>query len=91
MKESDLLLKGFDQPLVVLVGYIRQLLNSQDGLKELVRDADVEWGRVYCERPFLDKDGCAPSPDDPYTLESVRTALTQLAGTLAAGQDQGSH
>jgi hypothetical protein len=85
VKDSELLLKGFDRPFVVLAGYVRQVLDSEYRLKELVREADVEWGRVFGERPYFEKDGCPPAPDDPYTLESVRTALTQLAAGLAAG------
>jgi len=82
VKGSELLLNAFDQPLVVLAGYVRHILDSEYGLKELVREADVEWGRVFGERPFFEKEGRPPAPDDPYTLESVRTALTQLAGRL---------
>ena len=83
VKESELLLKGFDQPLVVLDGYVRLVLGSEHALKELVREADVEWGRVFGERPIFEKDG-SPCPGDPYTLESVRTALTRLVGELTA-------
>src|SRR5438309_1795325 len=80
VRESEMLLKGFEQPLVVLAGYVRLVLGSEYALNELVREADVEWGRVFGERPRLDKEGCPPAPDDPYTLESVRAALTQLVG-----------
>jgi len=81
--ESELLLKNLDEPpLIVLGRYIRQILASESGLKELVREADMEWGRVFDERPCFEKEGCPPAPDDPYTLESVRAALTQLAGAL---------
>jgi hypothetical protein len=83
--ESELLLGALDQPLVVLAGHVRQLLDSEYGLKELVREADVEWGRVFGERPRFERDGCPPAPDDPYTHESVRTALARLAGGLSAG------
>ena len=86
VQESELLLKAFDQPLVVLASYVRLVLDSEYGLKELVREADVEWGRMFGERPKFEKDGCPPAPDDPYTLESVRTALAQLAGGLTAGE-----
>lgn len=79
VKESDLLLSGFDQPLAVLAGYVRQVLDSEYSLKELVREADVEWGCTFGERPFFEKDGYPPTPDDPYTVESVRASLTQLA------------
>jgi len=86
VKESELLLNAFDRPLVALAGYVRQILDSEYGLKELVRAADVEWGRVFGERPCFENVGCPPAPDDPYTLESVRTALTQLAGGLTSGE-----
>ena len=83
--ESELLLNNLGEPLVVLALYIRQVLGSECGLKELVREADLEWGRVFGERPCFEKDGCPPAADDPYTLESVRAALSQLAGGLGAG------
>src|SRR5687768_13229711 len=83
--ESDLLLNHLDEPLVVLARHVRQVLGSEYGLKELVREADVEWGRVFGERPCFEKDGCPPAPNDPYTLDSVRVVLSQLAGGLSAG------
>jgi hypothetical protein len=86
VKESELFLKGFEQPLVTLEGFIRLLLGSEYALKELVRQADVEWGQVFGERPHFEKEGSPPDPDDPYTFESVRTALTQLATGLAEGK-----
>ena len=84
--ESEVLLRGYEQPLVALAEFVRQLLDSEYALKELVREADAEWGRVFGERPRFDRDGCPPAPDDPYILESVRTALTRLASELAAGE-----
>jgi hypothetical protein len=86
VEESELLLHALDKPLVALAGYLRMILDSEFRLKELVREADVEWGRVYGERPHFEKDGCPPDQDDPYTHESVRAALTQLAGGLPAGE-----
>jgi hypothetical protein len=86
VKESELLLSGVEQPLVVLASCVRRVLDSEYGLKELVREADMEWGRVFRERPCFETEGGPPAPDDPYTLESVRTALTQLAGGLTAGE-----
>ena len=82
--ESELLLSSFDRPLAALAGPARQLLGSEFALAELVRQADVEWGRVFGERPRFDREGCPPAPDDPYTRESVRTALAQLVGGLTA-------
>jgi hypothetical protein len=86
VKESEVLLRGFKQPLAVLADCVQKALNSEYLLKELVREANVECGREFGERPYGEKDVCPPDPDDPYTLESVRTALTQLARALAAGE-----
>jgi hypothetical protein len=52
-------------------------------LAELVRDADIEWGRVMGERPYLAREGSPHHPDDPYTVESVRSVLTGLLKELA--------
>jgi hypothetical protein len=86
IKGSEILLNGFDQPLTALAGYCQQILGSDYRLQELVRDADVEWGRVMGERPFLEKEGSPPHPDDPYTIESVRKALSGLVEQLASSQ-----
>ncbi len=85
VKGSELLLNNFDQPLVVLASYCQHALESEYLLKEIVRDADIEWGRVMGERPCFEKEGSPPHPDDPYTIESVRSTLSQLMEKLAAG------
>jgi hypothetical protein len=54
-------------------------------MKELVRNADVEWGRVFGERPHFDKEGSLCHPNDPYTVESVRNALFGIRTQLEAG------
>ena len=82
---SEHLLKSFDQPLATLASYIQEVLNSEYLLKELVREADMEWGRVVGERPYFDKAGIPPHPDDPYTIESVRDKLTRLVDKLTKG------
>jgi hypothetical protein len=85
IKGSEALLNKLDQPLVVLSAFCQQGLDSDYLLKELVREADVEWGRVQGERPHFDKEGTPPDPDDPYTFESVRKALVAIMERLAAG------
>jgi hypothetical protein len=84
VKGSELLLNNFDQPLVVLASYCQQILDSEYRLKEFVRDADVEWGRAMHERPHFEQDGKPPHPDDCYTVESVRRALSDLIKQLSA-------
>jgi hypothetical protein len=88
VQQSELLLANADQPpLVVLAACIQRILDSDYLLEELVREADVEWGRVYGERPFFQKAGSPPHEDDPYTAASVRHSLSQLLDTLAAAEN----
>ena len=83
VKESELLLKNFKQPLAVLGCCFQRILGSEYLLEELVRQADVEWGRVFDERPYFQQPGAPPHPDDPYTLDSVRETLTRLLKELS--------
>jgi hypothetical protein len=78
LKESALLPNNLDQPLLALADYCRQVLASDYHLAELVREADVEWGRRMDERPHFNREGSPPHPDDPYTNDSVRTALGEV-------------
>jgi hypothetical protein len=84
IKGSELLLNNIEQPLVVVAAYCQLMLESDYRLKELVREADVEWGRVQGERPYFDKEAATPLPDDPYTAESVRKALRSLVDQLGS-------
>ena len=83
--QSAMLLDNYDQPLIVLAAFCQRVLGSPQLLKELVTEADVEWGRVFGERPYFEREGCAPRAEDPYTLESVRNTLSGLLNELAAG------
>jgi hypothetical protein len=86
VKQSDLLLNNLDQPLVVLAACVQRVLDSDYRLAELVRQADVEWGRVYGERPHFEREGAPADEDDPYTAASVRGTLSQLLQKLAAAE-----
>jgi hypothetical protein len=85
VKGSELLLNSFDQPLVVLAAFCQKVLDSDYLLRELVREADVEWGRVQGERPYFEREGAPPDPGDPYTFESVRMTLAGLIEQLGDG------
>jgi hypothetical protein len=87
VQESELLDEHFEQPLIALGSYVKRILDSDYLLQELVRESDVEWGRVFGERPYFEKEGCSPHQDDPYTVESVRSHLSQLLEKLTAGHE----
>jgi hypothetical protein len=88
IRGSETLLNAQDQPLAVLCGYCQKLVDSEYQLAELVREADIEWGRAFGERPHFDKPGAAahpplpPHPDDPYTLASVREQIRGIVQQL---------
>jgi len=79
---GELLLSNYDRPLVVLATYCQRVLDSDHHLRELVRQTDVEWGRVFGERPHFEVGGSPPHPDDPYTFESVRNTLSGIVKEL---------
>ncbi|HPF70438.1 MAG TPA: hypothetical protein PLQ13_07195 [Candidatus Krumholzibacteria bacterium] len=66
-----------DDPAAFLAAWLDGVLGSDARLDDLVREADVHWGRTYGERPRFEGDG-PPAPDDPYTRAGVRAALTRL-------------
>jgi hypothetical protein len=82
IRASDLLQNPSEEALTVLSRFCRRTLDSQYQLTELVRSADIEWGRAFGERPRLERPGRATAPDDPYTLESVRRDLSGLLERL---------
>ena len=84
LKGSEPLLGNIDQPLLALLGYCQDLLASDFQLTELVREADVEWGRKMDELPRFDREGTASDPADAYTAASVRKALAEVVRQLAA-------
>jgi hypothetical protein len=83
LKGSELLLNNLDQPLLALAAYCRQVLASDHHLEELVREADAEWGQRMDERPHFNKAGLPAHPDDPYTKDSVRTALDTVLAQIS--------
>lgn len=82
IKAAEQLQHRYDAPLPFLADALRYVLESDNRLKDVVTEADIEWGRIFCERPYFEKEGCKPHPDDPYTLDSVRKTLQQLLGIL---------
>jgi hypothetical protein len=88
IRASELLLHDYERPLLLLAACCKRVLDSDYLLKELVRDADVEWGRVQGTKPYFEEEGVPPHPDDPYTFASVRKTLEGLIEQLSAGQDR---
>jgi len=82
LKGSELLLESLDRPLNAVAAYFRRVLDAENLLMEIVREADVEWGRTMDERPYFDREGMPPNSDDPYTVASVRQAIADALQRL---------
>lgn len=85
LKGSELLLDNLDRPLVALAEFCRSLLATDSRLKEVVREADTEWGRAMNERPYFEREGVPANPLDPYTVEGVRQTLSEALKQLPEG------
>ncbi len=79
---ESLLAPGFYDPLAVLARVAGRILDSETRLQRFVRAVDAEWGRIYSERPYFEREGAPPHREDPYTVRSVREALRHLLGAL---------
>jgi len=82
LRGSEELLAHLDAPLEALAEHCERTLSSDYVLAELVREADVEWGRRMGEPPHFARTG-GTDPGDPYTIETVRGALSKMMTELA--------
>ena len=87
VRESEILMMHYDYPLDALARNIERLLASEHRLRRFVGQVDAQWGRIYRERPYLEKDGRPAHPDDPYTLVSVKKKLLVLFEKLPQDAD----
>jgi hypothetical protein len=82
LANSEQLLHNYDHPLKFLAEWLRRVLASEERLKDVVMETDIEWGHINSERPYFEKEGSAPHADDPYTFESVKKTLSKLLEML---------
>lgn len=71
---------GLGTPAVTVAAWLDIVLANDSVLEDLVREVDMEWGRRNQERPFFERPGQEPHPDDPYTRAGVRQQLADLRG-----------
>ncbi|NES84980.1 MAG: hypothetical protein F6K10_28200 [Moorea sp. SIO2B7] len=78
--------KNLDSPLLALREIIKTIIDNQELLYELVRQVDFKWGQIYDEKPYFQRPGQLPHPDDEYTHESVKAKLIDFLNTLKSQQ-----
>jgi hypothetical protein len=71
-----------ERPKEALVIVIQEILSTEFLLREFVRQVDVKWGELFQERPYFQKEGQEPHPNDEYTFDSVRVELNQMLSKL---------
>lgn len=71
-----------DSPLIALQEIVENITTDADTLYEFVRQVDCKWGEMNGERPYFQKPGQEPHPDDEFTHESVQTQLSQFLVVL---------
>ncbi|HRZ27315.1 MAG TPA: hypothetical protein P5346_15575 [Spirochaetota bacterium] len=69
---------SIEKPLEYLRGLVRSHLDNPYLLYELAREADFRRCREYREKPFCQKPGEPPHPDNEYSHEAVRGKLAAL-------------
>lgn len=70
--------RHIDVPLEALREIIESILSSSHGFYEFVRRVDCKWGEMNDERPYFQRPGQKPHPDDEYTHDSVHRQLTEF-------------
>ncbi|MFP4338397.1 MAG: hypothetical protein ACLFQP_10750 [Halothece sp.] len=78
VKFDPLLSQYLESPLQGLDKILEKILTQKGLFYEMVKETDVKWGQMYQERPYFQKPGDPPHPEDEYTHESVREKLSLL-------------
>lgn len=79
LKSNDELVGAhLKDPLEALRIVVKKIIDNEHRLYDFVREVDQRYGQMYQERPFFQRPGQAAHPDDEYTHESVKEALSLL-------------
>jgi len=77
-----------DDPLRALEEIISSILENQQLLYELVKQVDFRWGQLYQEKPYFQRPGQPPHPEDEYTHESVYQTLSEFLEGVKLGNGE---
>ena len=78
VKQDSRVSEHLDQPLIALEQILTSITTNSEILYEFVRQVDFKWGQIYGDRPYFQKPGQSPHPEDEYTHTSVQTQLVTL-------------
>ncbi|WP_342597893.1 hypothetical protein VKI21_02715 [Cyanobacterium aponinum UTEX 3222] len=75
---DDKISSNRENPLNALSLIIEEIISNDNLYYEFVRQVDLKWGQMYQERPYFQKPGQIPHPEDEYTHDSVKIQLLDL-------------
>lgn len=75
---DDKISSNQENPLNALSLIIEEIISNDNLYYEFVRQVDLKWGQMYQERPYFQKPGQPPHPEDEYTHDSVKFQLLDL-------------
>lgn len=88
--ENDLRVsQNLDSPLIAFEAILSSVIDNENLLYEFVKEVDRKWGQMYDERPYFQKPGQPPHPNDEYTHESVRLQLVDLLEIVIRSRQSG--
>ncbi len=70
--------ESIEKPLEYLHNLIKSFIDNRELLYELTREVDFKWGQINNEKPYFQKPGDEPHPDDEYSHEIVEGMLKGL-------------
>ncbi|MFO8039289.1 MAG: hypothetical protein R6U67_07540 [Sodalinema sp.] len=82
VKQDSCVSEHIDQPLIALEKILKSITSNSEVLYEFVRQVDFKWGQIYGDRPYFQKPGQSPHPEDEYTHTSVQQKMIELLDTL---------
>lgn len=71
-----------NSPLLALQDMLQDILHHPARFYDFAHQVNVRWGQMYGERPYFQKPGQPPHPDDEYSHEVVRDRLDELLQVL---------
>jgi len=74
--------ESIETPLRYLHHLIKSYVDNPHQLYELKREVAFTWGQINDEKPYFQKPGEPPHPDDEYSHEIVKEMLTRLLAKI---------
>ncbi|NCO75632.1 MAG: hypothetical protein GW795_08125 [Cyanobacteria bacterium] len=86
--EDDKISRYQDTPLKALSLMIEEVINNDNFFYEFVKEVDLKSGQMTGDRPYFQKPGQPPHPNDEYSHKSVKIQLINLLKIINKNGDK---